>query len=579
MEYQWFYKNRENDIKVEALAEDLNISKANARLLVQRGIQTFKDAKTYFRPSLNDLHDPFLMKNMDLAVERLTKAISENQNILIYGDYDVDGTTSVALMFTFLRNISQKIDYYVPDRETEGYGISFKGIDYAKTNNCDLIIALDCGIKANEKVDYATKLGIDFIICDHHLPGKEIPKAVAVLDPKQSECNYPDKDLSGCGVGFKLAQAFAERNNIPKEDTYALLDLVTVSIASDIVPVVGENRILAFHGLKILNKNPRVGLQNLIQIAEIQDKEIDINDLVFKIGPKINAAGRLKTAKYSVDLLIEQDFAKAKENANELNSINSERREIDSSITKEALETIEESEVLINKKTTVLCNPNWHKGVVGIVASRMMEHYYRPTIILTESNGILTGSARSVRNFNIYEAIDSCSDLLEGYGGHMYAAGLNLKKENFEAFNKRFEKFVSDKITPDQLIPVIEIDQKIDIDDIDRKFYSIIKQMSPFGPGNMRPVFVLEKLKDSGYSKIVGKDATHLKISVKQENKSDILNGIAFSKADFYPKMKKNKTFSACFNLSINEFRGKQTIEMEIKDLQVCCEDSDLNQK
>ena len=574
MEYQWFYKNRENNNKVKTLADALNISLINARLLVQRDIYTYEDAKKYFRPSLNDLHDPFLMKGMGLAVERLTKAVSNNQNILIYGDYDVDGTTSVALMYSFLRNISQKIDYYVPDREAEGYGISFKGIDYAKSTNCDLVIALDCGIKANEKIDYANKLGIDFIICDHHLPGKELPKALAILDPKQSECTYPDKDLSGCGVGFKLAQAFAQKNNIPKEDTYALLDLVTVSIASDIVPVVGENRILAFHGLKILNKNPRVGLQNLIQIAEIQDKEIDINDLVFKIGPKINAAGRLKTAKYSVDLLIEQDFAKAKENAKELNSINSERKEIDATITEEALKTIKESKELISRKTTVLCNSNWHKGVVGIVASRMMEHYYRPTIILTESNGILTGSARSVRNFNIYEAIDSCSDLLEGYGGHMYAAGLNLKKENFEAFNKRFETYVSDKITNDQLIPIIEVDQKINIDDIDRKFYNIIKQMSPFGPGNMRPVFVLDKLKDSGYSKIVGKDKSHLKISVKQDNFADILNGIAFSKAYFYPKMEKNKAFSACFNLGINEFRGKQNIEMEVKDLQVCCEDT-----
>ena len=574
MQYQWFYKNRENNDKVEALADALSISPANARLLVQRNINSYEEAKKYFRPNINDLHNPFLMKDMDKAVERLTQAISENQNILIYGDYDVDGTTSVALMFSFLRNISQKIDYYVPDRETEGYGISFQGIDYAKENNCSLVIALDCGIKANDKIKYANKIGVDFIICDHHLPGEEVPQAIAILDPKQKDCNYPDKDLSGCGVGFKLAQAFAEKNNIAKEDTYALLDLVTVSIASDIVPVIGENRILAYHGLKILNKSPRVGLQSLIQIAEIQDKEIDINDLVFKIGPRINAAGRLKTAKYSVDLLIEQDYAKAKENAHELNSINSTRREIDSSITEEALRTIQDSQTLIDKTTTVLCNSNWHKGVVGIVASRMMEYYYRPTIILTESNGILTGSARSVRNFNIYEAIDSCSNLLESYGGHMYAAGLNLKKENFDAFQERFENFVKNKISPDQLIPVIEIDQKIEINDIDRKFYNIIRQMSPFGPGNMRPVFVLEKLKDSGYSKVVGKDATHLKISVKQKDSDNIVNGIAFSKADFYPNLKKNKTFAACFNLSINEFRGKQNIEMEVKDLQVCLEDN-----
>ena len=568
MEYQWFFKNRGNDDAVKSLAKDLSISIPNARLLAQRGISSYDEAKSYFRPQLKDLHDPFLMKGMDKAVERLTQAISNNQNVLIYGDYDVDGTTSVSLMYSFLKHITQKIDYYVPDRETEGYGISFKGIDYAKEHNCSLVIALDCGIKAIDKIDYANELGIDFIICDHHLPGNKLPNAVAILDTKQADCNYPDKDLSGCGVGFKLAQAFASKNNIPKEETYSLLDLVAVSIASDIVPVIGENRILAYYGLKLLNQNPRVGLQSLIQVCELENKEIDINDIVFKIGPRINAAGRLKSAKYSVDLLIEQDYAKAQENALAINSINTERRDIDSNITKEALETINNSEELINKKTTVLCSSKWHKGVVGIVASRMLEHFYRPTIILTESDGILTGSARSIRGFNIYEAIDSCSDLLDGYGGHMYAAGLNLKKENFIAFQERFESFVSNKITPDQLIPKIEVDLKINIDTIDRKFYNIIKQMSPFGPGNMRPVFVIQNLKDSGQSRIVGKDKSHLKISVKQNNSENILNGIAFKRADFHPKMQEE--FAACFNLNENIFRGNTNIEMEVKDLQIC---------
>jgi len=572
MQHQWFYKNRGNDEKVEALASELKISEENARLLIQRGINTFDEAKNYFRPKLSDLHDPFLMKDMDKAVLRLTKAISENQKVLIYGDYDVDGTTSVALMHSFLKNITQNIDYYVPNRDGEGYGISFKGVDFAKENNFELVIALDCGIKANDKIEYANQLGIDFIICDHHLPGETVPKASAILDPKQLDCNYPDKNLSGCGVGFKLVQAFAKDNNIPIEDTYSLLDLVAVSIASDIVPIVGENRILAFHGLKLLNHNPRVGLQSLIQIANLSDTDIKINDIVFKIGPRINAAGRLKTARYSVDLLIEQDYAKAEKNALEINLINTERKDIDASITTEAIDRINNDSALLNKKSTVLCNPNWHKGVLGIVASRLVEQFYRPTIILTESDGILTGSARSVKGFNVYEAIDSCSSLLEGYGGHMYAAGLNLKKENFEAFAEKFDNFVANKITPDLLIPKIEVDLKINVSDIDQKFYNIIKQMSPFGPENMEPIFVMQKLDDSGQSKVVGKDETHLKLSVKQEGSNNILNGIAFGKADCYPKISQSK-FSLCFHLSENEFRGHKSLQLDVKEIQHCDED------
>ena len=573
MQYQWFYKNRGNDNKVEALANDLNISKPNARLLIQRGINTFDEAKNYFRPQLKDLHDPFLMKDMDKAVERLTTAIEENQKVLIYGDYDVDGTTSVALMHSFLKNITQNIDYYVPNREGEGYGISFKGVDFAKENNFELVIALDCGIKANDKIKYANELGIDFIICDHHLPGEKVPNASAILDPKQLDCSYPDKNLSGCGVGFKLAQAFAKNNNIPIEDTYTLLDLVAVSIASDIVPIIGENRILAYYGLQILNQTPRVGLQSLIQIANLSDSEIKIKDIVFKIGPRINAAGRINTARHSVDLLIEQDYTKAEKNALAINSINTQRKDLDTNITAEAIEKVNSNHELLNKKSTVLCDSNWHKGVLGIVASRLVEQFYKPTIILTETDGILTGSARSVKGFNIYEAIDACSHLIEGYGGHMYAAGLNLKKENFEAFVKEFEEYVANKITPDLLIPKIEIDLKIKLSDINQKFYNIIKQMSPFGPDNMEPVFVMQKLDDTGQSKIVGKDETHLKLSVKQEDsKKNILTGIAFGKAEYYPSISKSK-FALCFHLSENEFRGNKNLQLDVKEIQNCDED------
>ncbi len=570
MEYQWFYKNKGEDKKVWNLAKELNISIPNAHLLVQRNIHTFEEAKNYFRPQLKDLHDPFLMKDMEIAVKRLTTAISENQKVLIYGDYDVDGTSSVALMYSFLKKITQKIDYYVPDRDSEGYGISFKGVDYAKKNNCKLVIALDCGIKANEKIDYANQLGIDFIICDHHLPSNELPKATAILDPKQKDCSYPDKNLSGCGVGFKLVQAFAERNNIPVEDTYSLLDLVVVSIASDIVPIIGENRILAFYGLKILNSNPRVGLQSLIEIANLKNKEIEINDIVFKIGPRINAAGRLKTAKYSVDLLIEQDYTNAKEEVSAIDIINTKRRDLDIGITKEAIEIINNNTQLLHKNTTVLCNTKWHKGVLGIVASRLVEQFYRPTIILTESEDeLLTGSARSVKGFNIYEAIDHCSNLLEGYGGHMYAAGLNLKKENLESFQNKFEEFVSNKITKDLLIPKIEIDLKIKLSDIDQKFYNIIKQMAPFGPNNMKPVFVMDKLHDSGYSKIVGKDASHLKLSVMQKNNNITIDGIAFGKSEYY-KIINKEPFAICFNLSENHFQGKTSLQADIKEIQKC---------
>jgi single-stranded-DNA-specific exonuclease len=569
MQYQWFYKHKGNDDKVETLAKSLNISNANASLLVQRGIETYEEAKNFFRPQLSQLHDPYLMKDMDLAIDRLTAAIRKNQRVLIYGDYDVDGTTSVALVYSFLKQFTQNIDYYVPDRYTEGYGVSIKGIDYAKETNCELIITLDCGIKANPKVEYAKTLGIDFIICDHHLPGKELPDAVAILDPKQIDCSYPDKDLSGCGVGFKLMQAFATKNSIEKEETFKLLDLVAVSIASDIVPIVGENRIMAYYGLKILNSNPRVGLQSLIQVSDLQEKNIEISDIVFKIGPRINAAGRLKSAKASVDLLLEQDYANAEKHALAINIINSERKDLDHDITEEALNMIKNSEVLSNRKSTVLFHPNWHKGVVGIVASRLIEHFYRPTIILSETDGILTGSARSVNGFNIYDAIEACSEFLDGYGGHMYAAGINLKKENFEAFSEKFEAVVNETITKDLLTPKIDVDLKINLEDIDQKFFNILSQMAPFGPGNLRPVLVSKNLVDSGYSKVVGKDASHLKLSVRHTQNTKTIDGIAFGKADFYPTIS-NESFALCYSLFENEFRGNKSIQMDVRDIQKC---------
>ncbi|MBN2669308.1 MAG: single-stranded-DNA-specific exonuclease RecJ [Bacteroidales bacterium] len=569
MQYQWFYKYPGKDEKVEALAKSLKIGIPNARLLMQRGIETFDQARDFFRPKLELLHDPYLMKDMDKAVDRLTRALSRNEKVLVYGDYDVDGTTSVALVYSFLKQFTQNIDYYLPDRYTEGYGVSFKGIDYAKENNCKLIITLDCGIKANTKIDYANELGIDTIICDHHLPGEHLPKAIAILDSKQSECSYPDKDLSGCGVGFKFMQAFAIKNDIPIEETYPLLDLVAVSIASDIVPIVGENRIMAYHGLKILNSNPRIGLQSLIQVSDIQDHIIEISDIVFKIGPRINAAGRLESARKSVELLLEQDYAKAMQYAKSINLVNTERKNLDHQITEEAIQMLSSSEELKQRKTTVICNEEWHKGVLGIVASRLLEHYYRPTIVLTETNGILTGSARSVNGFNIYEAIDACSDLLEGYGGHMYAAGLNLKKENFTAFKDRFEDIVNSNITNDLLIPKIEVDLKIEIDDIDRKFFSVISQMAPFGPGNLKPVFVVQHVHDAGNSKIVGKDQSHLKVSVTKANTTQKLDGIAFGQSQHFDTIK-NGAFSVVGSLYQNDFRGQTNIELEIKDIQAC---------
>ncbi|RLD56948.1 MAG: single-stranded-DNA-specific exonuclease RecJ, partial [Bacteroidetes bacterium] len=528
----------------------------------------YEDAKQFFRPDLSQLHNPFLMKDMEMAVGRLEIAIKNNEKILVYGDYDVDGTTAVATVYSFFKKIHSNIDYYIPDRYTEGYGISYKGIDYAVDNNVSLIIALDCGIKAVEKVDYANEKNVDFIICDHHTPGDMLPEAVAVLDPKRSDCEYPFKELSGCGVGFKLIQAFAERNKISDEKVFSLLDMVAVSIASDIVSITGENRVLAHYGLKKLNSNPQIGLKSIIKIAGLEKKEILISDIVFKIGPRINAAGRIDTGAKSVELLIADDMKKANNISNDINDDNNTRKDFDKTITQNALKIIEESEELRNRKTTVLYSPKWHKGVIGIVASRLIETYYRPTIVLTQSNELITGSARSVQGFDLYKAIEACKDLLVSFGGHKFAAGLSLKPENLKAFQEKFEQVVAQQIEPNQLIPKINVDAKIKFDDITPKLYRILKQFRPFGPGNMSPVFASEEVYDNGNGKKVGKNNEHLKLSLlEKDNNKKIIQGIAFRQADCYNIIKDKKMFSICYTIEENNFNGNTTLQLKVKDI------------
>ncbi len=559
-------KDKGNEKTRKHLEEVLGIDEVLATILVQRGIETFDEAKAFFRPSLEGLYDPFLMKNMDKAVERLMTAISSNEKILVYGDYDVDGTTSVALVYSFLSDFYHDLDYYIPDRYSEGYGISYEGIDYANENGISLVIALDCGIKAIDKIEYANQRNIDFIICDHHTPGEEVPNAVAVLDPKQEDCKYPYKELSGCGVGFKFMQAYANRNEIVFEQLANYIDLVAVSIAADIVPMTGENRILAFHGLKKLNTKPVLGLKAIKKIAGIENKTLTISDCIFKIGPRINAAGRIKSGKDAVRLLISGDTKMADEIGKEIDKLNNDRKNIDRNITHEALRQIGNDIELRSRKSTVLFNPEWHKGVVGIVASRLTETYYRPTIVLTESKGFATGSARSVVGFNIYDAIESCKDLLENFGGHKYAAGLTLKVENVEQFSKCFEQYVCDHIKPEQLIPVIDVDIEMGFSKITPKFYRILEQFAPFGPGNMSPIFRTENLKDAGKTMPVGQTKEHLRLNMKDEN-NFTLDGIAFSMVHHYNDMSKKIPFSICYSIDKNEFRGKISLQAMVKDI------------
>ncbi|MDG2264085.1 MAG: single-stranded-DNA-specific exonuclease RecJ [Flavobacteriales bacterium] len=560
MEKRWIIQKSDQKF-VQKLAKDLGVNHIVAHLLVLRGIENFDDAKLFFRPELKHLHDPFLMKNMQDAVDRIEKAIANKEKVLVYGDYDVDGTTSVSMMYSFLKRFSPEIEYYIPCRYEEGYGISLKGIDYAKKNNFSLIIALDCGIRAFDQVDYANEKEVDFIICDHHNPADKIPNAIAILNPKQSDCNYPYKELSGCGVGFKLIQAYSQKNNIDFSEISEYLDLLTVSIGADIVPMTGENRVFSYFGLKQINTQPRAGLKALMDIAN-KIKELSISDVVFGIAPRINAAGRIEHAKKAVEILVEQDLDRAKKLASFIEENNVTRRNLDQNITKEALEMIDE-----NKKSTVVFSKNWHKGVVGIVASRLIESHYKPTIVLAEKDGILTGSARSVHDFDLYEAISKCAHLCEKFGGHKYAAGLSIKKENLSEFIIAFEKAVSESITEDQLSPKIDVDMEIDIDAVDDKLFRIIKQFSPFGPQNLSPIFVSRSVVDNGYGKRIGADKSHLRINTKTASGS--LAGIGFSMGDAFEKIKDYSEFDICYSINENEWNGRKNLQLMLNDLKV----------
>ncbi|WP_242203195.1 single-stranded-DNA-specific exonuclease RecJ [Aestuariivivens insulae] len=564
---RWTLKPKPESQKVEALQKALQVDAIVAKLLVQRGIETYDQAKKFFRPGLDDLHDPFLMKDMDKAVARVEQAIANNENILVYGDYDVDGTTSVALMASYLKTRTNAVATYIPDRYEEGYGVSFQGIDFAHDNDFSLIIALDCGIKAVEKVAYAKEKGIDFIICDHHRPGDYVPEAIAVLDPKQVDCNYPYKELCGCGVGFKLVQALAVQEGKTIEDLTAYLDLVAIAIGADIVPITGENRVLAYFGLQVINSSPRIGIQALI--AQVKKNELTITDVVFIIAPRINAAGRMKHGNHAVTLLTETDEALAEQYAAEIEIFNTDRRDADKRITEEALAQIETKSEQ-ERFTTVVYDETWHKGVIGIVASRLTETYYRPTLVFTKSGEKLAASARSVSGFDVYNALEACSDHIEQFGGHKYAAGLTLKEENYEAFKQAFEDEVSKTIDRNLLTPEIKVDAKIDLEQIDFRLWRIIKQFAPFGPGNMTPIFMTDGLVDTGYGKCVGEDQTHLRITVQSprtQSRGQKLTAIGFGMGDKLDLVSNRKTFSAVYSIDENEWQGNVSLQLKLRDI------------
>ena len=565
MEKKWVLKPQGSEEDIIRLSSELNINRILATLLLQRGITTYNEAKSFFRPSLSELHDPFLMKDMDKAIARIDKAIKQKEKVMVYGDYDVDGTTAVSLVYLFLKTQYPAVDFYIPDRYAEGYGISFAGIDFAKQNNVTLIIALDCGIKANDKIEYANKLGIDFIICDHHRPGTELPNAIAVLDPKRDDCPYPYVELSGCGIGFKLIQGYAQEHNMGFEILEPYLDLVAISIAADIVPITGENRILVYYGLKNINSSPRPGIKAIIALTG-HKKELNVNDIVFMIAPRINAAGRIESGNQAVELLISDCPDTAKLRGDGVNEQNLTRKTLDQSITEQALALIAKDEKFLNRRSTVLYHHEWHKGVIGIVASRLTDKYYRPTVILTQSNGMVSGSARSVKDFDIYNAIESCSDLLEQFGGHMYAAGLTLKPENVEAFRDKFEEVVSSTIEERMRTKEIEIDAEIHLSDITQKFYNILKQFAPFGPGNMSPVFKTSRVHENGTARIVGKD--HLKLILSDYNHRKEYAGIAFQSGHLFERIQNKKTFDICYHIEENVFREHVSLQLNIKDIQ-----------
>ena len=551
----------------EQLSTDLDISPLAGRILAGRGLRTAAQARAYIRPSLDSLHDPFLMQDMGKAVDRLCDAVDTNERIMIYGDYDVDGTTAVALMYSFLRNLTNNLVYYIPDRYTEGYGISIKGIDTAKEKGCTLVIALDCGIKAVDKIEYAKEKGIDFIICDHHTPGDEIPKAVAVLNMKRKDCPYPFKELSGCGVGFKLAQAYAQRRLLDMREVYRLLPLLAMSIASDVVPVTGENRILAYYGLKALNAQPSVGMQAIMRIAGIEGKTITISDLVFKFGPRLNAAGRIKSGAEAVRLLITDDAEAAMRFAQDIDSYNHDRRDYDSRTTDEALEQLEKDPMNSAKHTTVVFSPDWHKGVVGIAASRLTETYYRPTIVLTAGeDDIISGSARSVSDFDIYTAIDSCRDLLTNFGGHKFAAGLSMHKSDLPEFKRRFEEYVAAHITPEQQVPTLDVEAEVELSDMNWKMYKILQCLEPFGPGNERPLFLCRNLINNHGTRAVS-DGRHLHLDLT--DRVVAMTGIAFGEGDKAIHLQNGKSVDVCFYLDENTYRGHTTLQMNAQDIKL----------
>lgn len=573
MESHWIINNlsEEDERCKESLVEELKISPTLCQLLVQRGIRTMEDARRFFHPQLNHIHDPFLLNDMDKAVERINRALGKKEKILIYGDYDVDGTTAVALVYKFLQQFYSNIDFYIPDRYDEGYGISYKGIDYASENGFSLIIVLDCGIKAVEKVKYATQRNVDIIICDHHNPDDVLPPAVAVLDPKRVDSTYPYSHLSGCGVGFKLMQALATSNGFSLDKMlFPLMDLLAVSIASDIVPITGENRVLMMYGLKQLNSNPSVGLQGIIEVCGLRGKEVTVSDIVFKIGPRINASGRMHSAGEAVELLVTKDLRFAKDRSGRIDRYNQERKNLDKKTTDEALDSIKDDHEFANRNSIVVYNPKWSKGVIGIVASRLSEKYYRPSVVLTLSNGFATGSARSISGFDIYKAIDSCRDLLENFGGHIYAAGLTLKEENVPEFQRRFDEYVTANITEDQKTPQIDVDAVIHFSEITPKFFNILHKFAPFGPENLKPVFVTHNVVDFGTSRLVGRDLEHLKLELTEPDSENVMNGIAFGMGEqFNDHIKELKPISICYTIEENNFNGNKSIQLMVKDIKV----------
>lgn len=571
MNYKWNYEPPTSE-RLEAakqLGKSLNISPVLARLLMDRGICTVEAAKQFFRPHLSELHDPFLMNDMDKAVERLNQAMGKKERVLVYGDYDVDGTTAVALVYKFLLQFYSNVDYYIPDRYEEGYGVSHQGVDFAAESEVKLVIVLDCGIKAVEEIAYAKERGIDFIICDHHVPDEVLPPAVAILNAKRVDNHYPYPHLSGCGVGFKFMQAFAMSNGIEMSSLIPLLDLVAVSIASDIVPIMGENRVLACHGLKQINTNPSVGIRAILEVCGLSGRDITMSDIVFKIGPRINASGRIQNGKQSVELLVEKDYPRALEMANQINQYNETRKDLDKQMTEEANELVEEYAELKDKKSIVIFNEDWHKGVIGIVASRLTEIYYRPAVVLTRTDDIATGSARSVAGFDVYKAIENCRDLLENFGGHTYAAGLSLKVENVPEFSRRFEEYVEQHIEPEQTAANLNIDAELEFREINSKFHADLKKFRPFGPDNQKPTFCTHGVYDYGTSKVVGREQEHIKLELVDNKCNQIMNGIAFGQSSQARYIKTKRAFDICYTIEDNIYKRGEA-QLQIEDIKPC---------